>query len=186
MKVLGILTFLAGFVFCSQGYALIEGQVLVGQRSASISSPGTSYDMTGMETKMSVYVDPIPLIPVGAGLSFSTIDLGKEDSQQISGFKGSEISLDLTAWLPLGIAGFKPYAKLGYVISGEYTATVNNVDTTFDSSGTKASAGVKYSPLPFISVMLEVEKSTITLKPENGSDSESDNLSVFLGVAAGI
>lgn len=181
MKFLGLITFLTGIIISSQSYGLIEGQILLGQRAASLTDSG---DLSGMETKLSVYVDPIPLIPVGAGLSFANVDLGSNDN--FSSLEGSEISLDITAWIPLGIAGFKPYAKLGYIVSGEYTQDVSGTSISADSSGTKVSAGLKYSFLPLIAVMIEVEKSNVTLKYSEGEDIESDNLSVFIGAAVGI
>ena len=111
MNLLRFMAITACLVFSSQSFALIEGQVLVGQRSASLDASGVSGDGSGTETKLSVYVDPIPLVPVAAGLSFSTLDLGEIEDYGMSGLTGSEISLDVTAWLPIGLAGFKPYAN---------------------------------------------------------------------------
>ncbi|SMF40655.1 hypothetical protein [Pseudobacteriovorax antillogorgiicola] len=183
MRMLRGLAVVSALVMSSQSYGLIEGQILVGQRSASIDFSDTSYDFSGTETKMSVYLDPIPLVPVGFGLTMANVDLGEDGL--VSGLKGSEISVDVTAWLPIGIAGLKPYAKLAYVVSGEYTRTLASVDTDLDASGTKLAAGLKYSPIPLVGLMLEVEKSTIELEADGISES-SDNLGILLGVGVGI
>lgn len=180
MKFVGGMLLAAGLSISTSSMALIEGQLLIGQRTADFNEANFS----GTETKLSVYLDPIPLIPVGAGISYSNVDLGDDDT--IKNFTGSEISVDVTAWLPLGIAGFKPYAKLGYVVSGEYTFdTLLEGETSLDTSGTKFGIGIKYSPLPLVGFLAEFEKSDINLEANN-NDTSSDNTSFFIGVAAGI
>ena len=154
----------------SQSLALIEGQVLMGQRSSSSGE----LDYKGTENKLSVYLDPIPLVPVGFGVTMAqatvtTEVLGAEVEQ-----KQSETTLDVTAWLPMGIAGFKPYAKLGYVVAGKY-------ESSTDVSGTKMAAGLRYSPLPLFGVMLELEKSAMKL-----GEASIDNMGILLGAYAGI
>lgn len=158
------------FAFANQGYALIEGQVLMGKRT--VSQSGTD-DVSAAETKISVYVDPIPLIPVGFGATLATLKPDTDGSSELK-----ETSLDVTAWLPLGIAGFKPYAKLAYILAGDYGSGVK-------VSGTKFAAGLKYSPLPFVGFLLEVEKAAVETE-YLGVSSKMDGMAGFLGVAAGI
>ena len=185
MRLIKSLLLASGMLLSGNAFALIEGQLLVGQRTAAY---GDNNDFSGTETKLSVYVDPIPLIPVGAGISYAMVDLGDDDL--IKNMKGNEISVDVTAWIPLGIAGFKPYAKLGYVVSGEYTydqvlGSLPVSSVSGDAKGTKFSIGVKYSPLPLVGFMAELEKSDIEVETDNFSR-DSDNTSFFIGVAAGI
>ena len=171
----------------SQSFALIEGQLLIGQRSASTGDgAGGTIDYSGMENKISVYLDPIPLIPVGFGLTMASIAF--DDTDAVKDIKGTETSLDLTAWLPLGIAGFKPYAKIAYIVSGEYSFTdiASGISSDSKTSGTKFAAGVKYSPLPLVGFMLEVEKSSVEIEPDTGTSSTLDGLGVLLGASVGI
>lgn len=187
MRIFKIVAMAASLLVSSQGFALIEGQLLVGQRSISVDSSGTSTDYSGLENKVSVYLDPIPLIPVGIGITQSIINF---DDTEVSGvnysLKGSETSLDLTAWLPLGIAGFKPYAKVGFIVSGEYTSEALGTSTDLKATGNKIAVGIKYSPLPLIAFMLEAEKSTVSLEPDNGTSSDSDGTGILIGAAVGI
>lgn len=178
-----LLTALCAIGVSSQAYSLIQGQVLVGQRSASIEVSNVSEDFSGMNTKVSLYADPIPLIPIGFGLSFSDVNFGEAGA--VSSLKGQEVSLDLMAWLPLPIS-LKPYVKLAYVLSGEYKLETSGVASTLDSKGSRIAIGAKYSLLPLLSILLEVEKSQVELEPDTGSNIEVDGLGFFVGASLGI
>ena len=94
--------------------------------------------------------------------------------------------MDLTAWLPLDIAGYEPYEKLDYIVSGEYSSSVAGTSSNFNASGTKFAVGIKYAPIPLVAFMLKIEKSNVKLEADYAPDSTADELEVLLGDAVGI
>ncbi|NRA66270.1 MAG: hypothetical protein HRU19_17420 [Pseudobacteriovorax sp.] len=173
MKLVATVVLVVGFFLTETSFALIEGQLLVGQRS---SKPDLGDTFTGTETKLSVYVDPIPLVPVGVGLTFANTSYDEDGLDS-----GTEISLDVTAWIPIP-GSIEPYAKIGYIVSGELKGGGDSVDI----GGTKFGLGVKFSLIPLVAVMAEVEKSSTEITSGVADGFKYDNTSFFVGVAAGI
>jgi len=179
----GFLTLILGILFVSsEGFALIHGQALVGQRKLKVKSGGES--RTGQEFKLAVHLDPIPLVPIGFGAYLSATDY--DVPAPVKSFLGTEIGLEVTAWLPVGIVGLTPYAKLGYTFMGGYVREVESTDGSYKilmkPSGTRIAAGLKWSPLPLIALLFELEQTEIALKQDK-IKSSSDLTGIDLGVA---
>ena len=64
--------------------------------------------------KLSIMLDPIPLVPVGFGAFMSTTDY---KSGGLDNFSGNEMGVYLSAWSPIEILGLTPYAKFSYLYS---------------------------------------------------------------------
>ncbi|MFW7381436.1 MAG: hypothetical protein ACOH5I_21685 [Oligoflexus sp.] len=196
----GFLALVCGMLFVSsEGYALIHGQALVGQRKLK---PSGGDEITGQEFKLAVHLDPIPLVPVGFGAYLSATNFDAPEG--MSSYQGSEIGLELTAWSPVDLLGLTPYAKLGYTILGGYVAEVDvdalgSVKFLSTPSGTRLAAGLKWSPLPLVALMLELEQTDIKLKSDKikasagidtsnytMSDVDTSSFGILLGVEVGI
>lgn len=192
----GFLALVLGVLFVSsEGFALIHGQALIGQRKLNLKNDDSSTSHTGQELKLAVHLDPIPLIPIAFGAYLSTTSFDKD-------LDGSEYGLELTAWLPLLVIDIKPYAKLAYTIHGSYTKKVGGgipAEVEFTPSGLRMAAGIKWGLLPFTALLLEVEQTNITLKHDKfklsgdlgevtlaGDDVKTDSFGILLGVEVGI
>lgn len=203
MKNLYLIGIILSFLITSPSMALIDAQALVGKRNGTmkLSNEG-SKDVSGSEVKLAVHVDPIPLVPIAFGVYMATANY--DDVGSLKSLKGSEFGAEVMAWLPLGVAGFKPYVKIGYTpigaYTGDYQISNTKVSTAWGASGTRIAGGIKWSPLPLMALMFEVEQASIKLDfdeikdaaniPEGTSlpndDSEISGLGVFLGLEVGI
>lgn len=200
-----IMVMLVAICFSSSSLALFDAQVMAGKRSAKLSESGQSETLTGTELKAAVHLSPIPLVPVGFGLSVVTMDFPNDgDKITFSEFKGSEISLEVTAWSPISLGGLTPYGKLGYMVVGAYnrknTVSVaglsTDVDYVYKAKGTDIALGVKWTPLILVSALFEVDMRTQTLsvdeiKAGGSSITASDDLdykgtSFLIGVEVGL
>ena len=187
----------------SSAWALFDAQVLTGKRSSDFKHNGVSATESGTELKAAFHLDPIPLVPIGFGLSLSQTAWDKSAKLGVKAVDGLEIGLELEAWLPIELAGFEPYAKLGYTVAGAYLITnesaFGDYKQTYKPSGAYVAAGLKYKILMRLGVMVEIEQSTRTLAYDtvkdlpaglNGvvvkSDVEATNTSILLGIQAGI
>jgi hypothetical protein len=192
--------FCSGLIMMSsQALALVDGQLLVGQRSTSFDAD-SSLDVSGQQVTIAAHLDPIPLVPVGFGAYLNTIDFDGDGS--VSGIQGGEIGIEATAWLPLDVAGLTPYAKLGYTLAGGYVfdyelAGGQTFKSLYNPKGTRLAAGVKWSPLPLVALMFEVAQSDLELSFDKledvptsvtatQSDLDASGLGVLLGVEVGI
>lgn len=158
MKPFKYLALSVGVLCASESMALIDGQILFGSRRSEGDSSGeNSFD--GTTTKLSLYAEPLPLIPVAAGLTYAYTNY--DPRAPLSKLTLSEYSVDVTAWLPLEITSLKPYAKIGYVFhveaEGSGTVGVENVSLSREGSGMRYAVGIKYAPIPLLAGMLEYE-----------------------------
>lgn len=191
----------------TQSYALFDAQVLYGQRTGKFEATGVSETLKGNEIKAAVHLSPIPLIPVGFGVSLSNVTY-PEDSTSFAfkDFQGLEASAEVTAWLPLPGLDIKPYAKLGYVIYGAYGLDGTTTDATtgldvetkalYKPSGTSLALGLSWSPLPLVGFLLEYDSRSLKLKPEElkvggqklatGNELDNKNSTILVGVEVGI
>lgn len=203
MKNLYLFGFILSFMLTSPILALIDAQALVGQRSGTmkLSNEG-SKDVSGSEIKVAAHIDPIPLIPIAFGVYMTTASLG--DAGSLKGLKGTEFGAEVMAWLPIGIAGFKPYVKIGYTPFGAYTGDYEvegqKLSTAWGASGSRIAGGIKYSPLPLVALLFEVEQGSMELDFDEIKDaagvsadvslpndnSELSSLGIFLGLEVGI
>lgn len=194
----------------SEAFALIDVQLLVGQRNGSLATETGDADVEGTDLKAAVHLDPIPLIPVGFGVYAANATY--KDTANIKSLKGAEFGVELTAWSPVEILGVEPYAKLGYTVVGAYEYKFKaaaleelgvedpSIDVKMGASGTRFAAGLRWSPIPLVALMLEVEQANMKLSvdsiakaiglPDSASDVIKDadlkSTGIFLGVQVGI
>jgi hypothetical protein len=190
----------AAALSASPAFALFNVQVLGGQRSATLKDDSGDVDVKGSELRVAAHVDPIPLVPIGFGVAFAQTTLDGDGIKQID---GTDIDLEIEAWLPLEVAGLVPYAKIGYTIAGEYEAeseVLRGVKAKFTPSGASFHAGIKYEFLLRLGVMAEVEFANRTLDYDSisgtgglpagtvvtGNDYDQKSTSFLIGAQAGI
>lgn len=192
------------FLLASPAWALFDAQVLTGKRSTDFKFGNSSNTESGTELKAAAHLDPIPLVPVGFGLSLSQINWDKSDKLNYKSLDGFEVGLEVEAWLPIDLGGLQFYGKLGYTVLGAYVATTEltpgqDIKLAYKPSGTYIAVGAKYNFLMRLGVMLEVESGNRELEfdevkdlPANvdasafKSKGEAQNTSFLLGVQAGI
>lgn len=196
------LLFATSVFSASPAMAIFNVQVMGGQRSSDfdVSGNGEDFDESGSELRFAAHLDPIPLVPVAFGVSFAQttfddVDFGSGSKGKVD---GTDIDLEVEAWLPLDIAGLLPFAKLGYTIAGKYESSFDGVDTkiNYKPSGVNLSVGVKYEFLLRLGVLAQVEFGNRKLEfdkaegfasnlvPENDADQKST--SFLIGAQAGI
>lgn len=193
------------FLLASPAWALFDAQVLTGKRSTDFKFSGSSHTEPGTELKVAAHLDPIPLVPIGLGLSLSQITWDKSDELGFESMDAFEVGVEVQAWLPIDLGGFQFYGKLGYTAAGAYVATFNDATTSQDyklaykPSGTYLAVGAKYLFLLRLGVMLEMESGNRKLTFDEVKDlpagidaalfkssADATNTSFLLGVQAGI
>lgn len=191
------LLFAASMISASPAFAIFNVQVLGGQRSSTFDGDGDKSDETGSELRFAAHLDPIPLVPVAFGVSFAQTTFDDIESNGVKGkIDGTDIDLEVEAWLPLDIAGLLPFAKLGYTVAGEYETSIDNSNAKlkYKPSGVNLSVGVKYEFLLRLGVLAQVEFGNRKLdfdKAENlpgvtPGDVDQKSTSFLIGAQAGI
>jgi hypothetical protein len=191
----------AALISTSSAYSFINATAFYGMPSVETTVSGTTTKYSGSEMGVSLHLDPIPLVPVsfGVGVTMPTVE---KDSTKVTGLL---VDLQVTGWSPISLAGFTPYATLGYIAKGAYgfegTLTVNNVeeDVTYAylATGNSIGIGTRYSLIPLVEFMLEYKMRTEKLSIDDieGSDAvpasslpdlESKTSSIQIGIRAGI
>lgn len=184
-------------------WALFDVQALFGTRKTEFKGSDSSTDATGDEFKLAAHLDPIPLVPIGFGLSFAQVSY--DDFGAYEELSGTEIGLEVQAWFPLDLFGLVPYAKVGYTVAGAYEAKLasggifpdgTDPKAVFNASGLYLAAGIRWEFLLRMGLVLEIEKSTRELKFDKFTglggidvakyDLDADSTSILLGFQAGI
>lgn len=191
-----LLTTAISFGASQQAYSFFDAQALVGKREAKID--GVKND--GDELTLAVHLDPIPLVPVGFGLSLSHVNFSGQKSLTEVNFEdavGQDYVFEIMAWLPFDLFGVTPYAKVGSTIGGNYklknTIDPNEVnqnsqpeDVTYKPEGSHLSVGLNWSPLPLIGILVEYKNSDQKLKKSGRPTQEYKSTSLLFGVEIGI
>lgn len=193
------LLFAGSLVSASPAMAIFNVQVLGGQRSSEFKGDGDGNDLEGSELRFAAHLDPIPLVPVAFGVSLAQTDFDEKDGVKM---QGTDIDLEVEAWLPLDIAGLLPFAKVSYTLAGEYEASFDNPlggaepKLKYKPSGVNLAVGVKYEFLLRLGVMAQVEFGNRKLefdKAENVGgltlpfdDLDQKSTSILIGAQAGI
>ena len=160
----------------TRAFAVFDAQLLMG--GASIQSEAVSADegskgsARGGQFGLSLHFDPFPGIPVAFGALYMTqgftVDMPQHGS---TGFAGALVGPEVMAWLPLA-STVRPYVKGTYVLAGygrKYTEQMIRLneetgeETSYDAestlfysgTGTRAAAGLNWSPVRFLSIMGE-------------------------------
>jgi hypothetical protein len=189
-------------------FAIFDAQVLVGQRSGTAVKGSTSSDLSGTEIQATFHIDPIPLVPVAVGL-YANQATYEPDVFDFDKLTGLEVGFQAYAWLPIGIAGFKPYAKVGYPLFSAIKADKNltvgadtyTVSAVMETAGPHIAAGASWKPVPLLpmSILIEVDigRQTMTSKdidstpalPAGTLDATEytyDTTAFYIGVQAGL
>ena len=210
LKMLRLVALPLILLHAGSAFALIDVEALAGKRWYKLGvSP--SQQVSATEVALAAHVDPIPLIPVSFGVRASSAALNTNDlksyygAASVSSALMVEAGLDVMVWVPL-IPIITPYARLNLPVYGIWKvagAAANGNPTPSDFthngkvSGVQGSIGFKYSPLPLISVLFEVNRAAETWKESEAKvggqgvsvDSKSHALNsnaVFLGLEVGL
>lgn len=180
-------------VMSSAASAFISAEAQIGRGSYTLKADSDSYKYSGTDIMLSASIDPIPLVPVGFGLSLSLPNYKSEESDSKETFTGALVGLEVLGWVP-GPLPVRPYARLGYTILGGFTANTNDVpkveaETTV--RGVYAGVGIGYSVIPLLEITAEYKYTpgadlTITKVTIDGTDvtsalTSADKKSTFSG-----
>jgi len=194
----------ASLMSAQPAFAIFNVQVMGGQRSSEfdVQGAGSDFDKSGSELRLAAHLDPIPLVPISFGLSFAQttfddINFDPALTVPVTGkIDGTDIDLEIEAWLPLDIAGLLPFAKLAYTAAGDYKTSIDGSDTKikYKPSGLNLSVGVKYEFLLRLGILAQVEFGNRSLKfdeSENAGgatfqDVNQSSTSFLIGAQAGI
>lgn len=155
---------LASLLATTNAYAMFDAQLLVGQRSGEIASESVD----SQEIGAAAHVAFIPLVPVAFGLYANSIKFTGGETMKDA--KGLEAGLQAYAWFPIGIAGLKPYAKVGLPVYSAITSTFSaegaqSAELVWETSGMHINFGARYSIVPFVGVIFEVGLGQQKIKP---------------------
>jgi len=210
LKMLRLVALPLALLHAGSAFALIDVEALAGKRWYKLDLT-PQQDVSATEVALAAHIDPIPLVPVSFGARVSQAALNTKDlknyygAASVSTASVLEAGLDIMIWVPL-VPIFTPYARLNIPVYGLWkvagSATNGSAtprDFTHDArvSGAQLSVGFKYSPLPLIGVLLEVNHAAESWK-ETESKVAGQSLAVdaknhvltsnalFLGVEVGL
>ncbi|NRA44090.1 MAG: hypothetical protein HRU09_03930 [Oligoflexales bacterium] len=197
-----IITMAIGFTRTS--YGLISAQAMLGTDSSKIKGSAEETTFDGTSLGVAVYLDPIPLVPVGFGLGVSMPSISGKNNGLDADITGLVVDLQVMAWTPISFFGITPFAKLGYIPFGAYKMKTKVdvagelLDTTIPmtGSGTHFAVGANYSILPLISVLFQISMRNETLEYEEfdvggttfklDDDLKKSSTNLLVGVEVGI
>jgi hypothetical protein len=115
---------------------------------------------SGSEYGMSVFVQPVPLVPVAVGLYGVRQDLAAEDDTETKyGLDGFSAGLSLMSWLEVGM--LQPFFKGGYDLYSSHKLRFEEGTEKFDLEGKlrgyHLAVGFQVAPAPMIAFFMEVE-----------------------------
>ena len=67
------------FYYTNTAYALVDGQFLFGKRFISTTNQAGELDLSAWESTAALHIDPLPLVPVSFGLSYSNAAIRSRD-----------------------------------------------------------------------------------------------------------
>ena len=107
IKYIKVIVCILGIAFSTNSFALFDAQVLVGNRSAKFEAEGQSKNVNAIDYEVSAHLSPIPLVPVGLGLSYNYLTYNPGDNAlNLDNVTGVLFAAELYVWLPL------PFIKL--------------------------------------------------------------------------
>ncbi len=187
-------------------FALIEGELSVGQRDGTFKTDGASgKSLTGTTVQLAGHLDPIPLVPISFGLRIINETYSPTIAKHgLKDLTSTAFVPEVSAWIPL-LGDIKPFARVGYTLVSAYKgrmeasvlgATVAG-DVVYESKGVRLAAGVNYSFMPFVSISAAVEQSSEKLSTSEAkfagvdlksqvSDVSFNSTAILVGVKAGL
>ena len=140
------------------GFALVKAQLYYARGSGDFKPDhGGSKTLSASGTGATLLLDPVPLVPVGFGLSFSDQTFSPDLADHgISELKGYLLAPEVQAWFPFLPMPLIPYGRLSWAIGaykakGQIMAAGQALPTDFilTSRGTRIGIGAKFEPIPF-------------------------------------
>ena len=133
--------------------------------------------------KLSGHVSPLPLVPVGLGVTYLPwVNYSTADNEESA--TGMELAVELLGWLPL-VPIVTPYAKINYTVWGHKTTTYTELsgweDLKEKVGGMEIGVGASYDLLPLVSVMAEVSQGLRTV-----GDQDFNATTLSVGFEVGI
>ncbi len=143
--------------------AIFDAQVMVGKRWYDVDGEGTS----AQEVGLAAHIDPIPMVPVAFGASVAMIEMNKKDFvDEPDTAKIFEPAIEVMAWLPM-VPVITPYARVKIPVMATYILENDDDKIAGKLSGYHLNAGIKWSPLPIVKLLLEAGMSSETLAYED-------------------
>ena len=170
----------AALLLSSEAFAFFDAQLLVGQRNGKVNDE----EAGSQEIGAAFHVDPIIGLPVAFGVYANSMTFEDSDTSATDGMKGLEAGAQVYAWFPIGIAGVKPYAKVGVplysAIKGSTDVGGTSMDLLWETSGMHLNFGAGYSPIPGVSFLLEFGLGQQKINPKTvkvaGSEVDASSL----------
>jgi hypothetical protein len=184
-------------------FALIEGELSVGQRDGTFKADGASgKSLSGTTVQLAGHLDPIPLVPISFGLRIINETYSPTIAKHgLKDLTSTAFVPEVSAWIPL-LGDIKPFARLGYTLVSAYkgrmeASLLGAGDVVYESKGVRLAAGVNYSFMPFVSISAAVEQSSEKLSTSEAkfagvdlksqvSDVSFNSTAILVGVKAGL
>lgn len=158
-------------------FALISAQGLVGRRWYQEKSDVMPFNFNGNAITLAAHVDPIPLVPVAAGLSLTSVEIPEGAISRKSSI--AELGLDIVAWVPM-VPYITPYGKLTY----DLVSKIKYGSDTYDISGYQLHVGFKRTIIPLFSLLVDAGMGFEKIKWSSRTE-KLDSKSILLGLEFG-
>lgn len=190
---------LVGFMPALRAFAFFDVELLYGTRWQVEESNGKKKGSAWQTKTAAAHISPIPLLPFSVGVAVSQLEIAKRDKSSLySKVTGSELALDLMAWLP-AIPFVTPYARIYLPVQAIYKINFKTLAGSMEANGGEGHifyVGIKYPIFPFIKILLEGGKGVQMFKVEkcqilgndcatNKNKSASSIETAMLGVEVG-
>jgi hypothetical protein len=185
------------WLWTHSAYALISVEAGVGYTKYSVKPEGAAaYDIPATTLGASVYLDPIPLVPIALGVhaEWDSLNTDKFPVKPETGASLQELSVDVKAWIP-AVPVFTPYAKLRYVafsrmqlsFPSTLSAEVPELNVNANVKGWSVIAGLEKPLLPMIGLFVEGQYGAREWSQPAGAKAvPMDVLGVTVGVNVGL
>ncbi|MBP6218077.1 MAG: hypothetical protein KA436_05785 [Oligoflexales bacterium] len=171
------------FLMTRPALALVSGQLFYGLSSYDKQFGSTS-SLSADGPSVGVHLDPIPLVPVAFGASYSQVNFSLKDLPSAKSVSLTRTALEVEVWVPM-VPVITPYGRAGYLIDGKADfKTKADVVVSTKLEGYELALGIKYSIIPLVKALFEVGSNSYS-----NVDSSSDTLNakqVRIGVEVGI
>ncbi len=186
-KLLGVTTL---FLWTSAAYSLIEMEAYYGHRwYESKDALNQEFKSSGPAYSVGVNLDPIPMLPLAFGASYTIVDLEKSDfTGSPNSAKVSELGLDLKAWVPM-VPVFTPYLRARYVLESKLEVTYTNtptLNTDTNLHGYHIGVGIEYRIIPLLHVFAEVDQAFETADSFGNKKEDFNSRGFMAGISVGI
>ena len=173
----------------NSAYCLINAEAFYGKRwYQTKDSNGSKLRPTGTDVTIGVNIDPIPLVPVSFGVSYSLIELNKSGLGSASVAEINQFGLDLKIWAPM-VPIVTPYVRGRYILSSKLKISYDNdstMNTNTKISGYVVGLGVDYKIVPMFHAQLELNQSWAKADSFEGKKQDFDSTAILIGLLIGV